>query len=288
MSDHVLDITDLRIGLKANADVELLHGVSLKLTRGERVGLVGESGSGKSLLSLSIMGLQPPAIDVRSGSILVNGREAVGASERALDELRGRSMAMIYQDPMSSLNPVRSVGKQIMEALRAHAPVSRAVARRKAIDLLGSVGVRDPHRTVDNYPHEFSGGMRQRVMIAMAISCEPDLLLADEPTTALDVTTQAKIMELLDDLVDQRGMSVIFVTHDIALASSFCSRIDVMRHGEIVESGATSTVMGAPQHPYTRALLASICTFETDPSLPLLSGMATSAATEPPTGGDSR
>jgi ABC-type dipeptide/oligopeptide/nickel transport system ATPase component len=274
MGESVLQVRDLRIGLHADAAVELVHGVNLDVIRGERVGLVGESGSGKSLLSLSVMGLQPSAIEVRSGSILVTDREVVGQSEKYLDELRGRTMAMIYQDPMSSLNPVRSVGNQIVEAIRAHNPVSRAAARRAAIDLLGSVGVRDPHRTVDNYPHEFSGGMRQRVMIAMAISCEPALLLADEPTTALDVTTQAKIIELLDDLVDQRGMSVIFVTHDIALASSFCSRIDVMRMGEIVESRPTAELMASPRHPYTQALLAAICTFETDPSVPLLSGVA--------------
>lgn len=270
----VLEISDLRIGLRADESVELLHGVSLAVERGERVGLVGESGSGKSLLSLSVIGLQPPAIAVRSGSIRLLGTEVVGATEEQLDALRGQNMSMIYQDPMSSLNPVRSVGNQIIEAIRAHSNVSRAAARKKAIDLLGSVGVRDPHRTVDNYPHEFSGGMRQRVMIAMAISCEPDLLLADEPTTALDVTTQAKIMELLDELVEQRGMAVIFVTHDIALASSFCSRIDVMRMGEIVESGPTKRVLESPQHEYTRALLGSICTFETDPNLPLLSGTA--------------
>ncbi|WP_037366072.1 ABC transporter ATP-binding protein, partial [Nakamurella lactea] len=273
----VLDITDLRIGLQANRSVELLHGVSIRLEPGERVGLVGESGSGKSLLSLSVMGLQPPAIDIRSGSIRVAGTEVIGSTEKQLDRLRGSTMAMIYQDPMSSLNPVRSVGKQIIEEIRAHRTVSRTLARRTAIDLLGSVGVRDPQHTVDNYPHEFSGGMRQRVMIAMAISCEPALLMADEPTTALDVTTQAKIMELLSNLVDQRGMSVIFVTHDIALASSFCSRIDVMRRGEIVESGATVTMMTGPRHPYTRALLGSICTFDTDPNQPLLAGPADTA-----------
>ncbi|MGB4135061.1 MAG: ABC transporter ATP-binding protein [Microbacterium sp.] len=267
----ILDVADLRVGLSADPSVELLHGVSLRLEAGERLGLVGESGSGKSLLSLSTMGLQPPAISVRSGSIRVNGTEVIGAGDAVLDSLRGRSMAMIYQDPMSSLNPVRSVGSQIIEALRAHSPVSRAAARRRAIDLLGAVGVREPHRTVDNYPHEFSGGMRQRVMIAMAISCEPQLLLADEPTTALDVTTQAKIMELLDALVDERDMAVVFVTHDIALASSFCSRIDVMRKGEIVETGPTAELMAAPRHPYTQALLGSICTFETDPNQPLLS-----------------
>lgn len=276
MVESVLQVRDLRIGLRSDPTVELVHGAHLDIARGERVALVGESGSGKSLLSLSIMGLQPSVIDVRSGSIRVCGREVVGQSEKYLDELRGRNMAMIYQDPMSSLNPVRSVGNQIIEAIRAHNDVTRSAARRAAIDLLGSVGVRDPHRTVDNYPHEFSGGMRQRVMIAMAISCEPELLLADEPTTALDVTTQATIIELLDKLVDQRGMSVIFVTHDIALAASFCSRIDVMRRGEIVESGRTAEMLVAPEHPYTRALLEAICTFDTDPNRPLLSGVESS------------
>jgi ABC-type dipeptide/oligopeptide/nickel transport system ATPase component len=271
MDKPVLEVRDLRIGLRADSTVELVHGVNLDIVPGERVGLVGESGSGKSLLSLSIMGLQPTAIEVRSGSIRVADHEVVGKNEKYLDKLRGLTMAMIYQDPMSSLNPVRSVGNQIVEAIRAHDVVSRVAARRAAVDLLGSVGVRDPHRTVDNYPHEFSGGMRQRVMIAMAISCEPQLLLADEPTTALDVTTQAKIIELLDDLVDQRGMSVIFVTHDIALAASFCSRIDVMREGEIVETQPTAKLLAAPRHPYTRALLAAICTFDTDPNFPLLS-----------------
>jgi len=280
MTTPVLEVEGLRLGPAKDSDVEILHGVSTVVRPGERVGLVGESGSGKSMLSLSVMGLQPPAIAIRDGSIRVGGTEVVGASERELDRLRGDRMAMVYQDPMSSLNPVRRVGAQIVEAIRAHRPITRARARSLAIELLDRVGVREPHRTIDNYPHEFSGGMRQRVMIAMAISCEPQLLLADEPTTALDVTTQAKIMELLDELVRERDMGVIFVTHDIALAASFCDRIDVMRHGHVVESAPTAQIINRPQHPYTRALLGAICTFETDPNEPLLSELVIATSAE--------
>jgi ABC-type dipeptide/oligopeptide/nickel transport system ATPase component len=272
MNNPVLDVRDLRLG--AAPGIDILHGVSMAVGAGERVGLVGESGSGKSMLSLSVMGLQSPAVQTRGGSIEVAGTQILDASERELDRIRGRGMAMIYQDPMSSLNPVRRVGDQIVEAIRTHEDVSRSAARARTIDLLGRVGVRDPRRTVDNFPHEFSGGMRQRVMIAMAISCEPSLLLADEPTTALDVTTQAKIMELLDDLVRERQMGVVFVTHDIALAASFCDRIDVMRQGRIAESGATAGILAAPRHPYTQALLGAICTFETDPDKPLMSELS--------------
>ncbi len=277
MTQNVLEIRDLRLALARGARTTLLHGVDLTVGRGERVGLVGESGSGKSLLSLTTMGLQPGAIAVTGGSVRVAGTEVVGATERDLDRLRGRTMAMIYQDPMSSLNPVRTVGQQIAEVLRVHEGLNRPTAHRRAVDLLGAVGVRDPRRSVDAYPHEFSGGMRQRVMIAMAISCEPDLLLADEPTTALDVTTQARIVELLDALVTERGMGVVFVTHDLAVAAGFCDRIAVMRDGRIVEEGPAGTLLRSPQDPYTQALLESICTFETDPDQPLLSAASLAA-----------
>ncbi len=277
MTENVLEIRDLRLGLTRPPRTALLHGVDLTVARGERVGLVGESGSGKSLLSLTTMGLQPAAVSVTGGSVTVGGTQVVGARERELDALRGARMAMIYQDPMSSLNPVRTVGWQIAETLRVHAGLNGPTARRRAVDLLGAVGVRDPRRSVDAYPHEFSGGMRQRVMIAMAISCEPELLLADEPTTALDVTTQARIIELLDALVAERGMGVVFVTHDLAVAAGFCDRIAVMRHGRIVEEGPAGSLLRAPQDPYTRALLESICTFETDPDQPLLSAASLDA-----------
>ena len=267
--DAVLEISDLRVVLTADPAIELLRNVSLSVRRGERVGLVGESGSGKSMLSLSTLGLQPSAVRIAGGSIKILGQELVGQSEKALDRLRGTAMAMVYQDPMSSLNPMHTVGRQISEAVLAHDGVSKAAARRRAIDLLGDVGVRDPSRSVDSYPHEFSGGMRQRVMIAMAIACEPDLLLADECTTALDVTTQAKIIELLDRLVSERHMGVVFVTHDLAVAAGFCDRVAVMRSGRIIEEGPTRDIMTNPSDGYTHALVNSICTFETDPDQPM-------------------
>lgn len=269
-----LEISDLRLALRHPPHTELVRGVDLTVAPGEKVALVGESGSGKSVLSLATMGLLPPAIGISSGELRVTGTSVVNVREEELDRLRGAAMAMIYQDPMSSLNPVRTVGRQIAEVIRTHRDVSAAQARRRAIDLLGAVGVRDPQRTVDNYPHEFSGGMRQRVMIAMAIACEPALLLADEPTTALDVTTQARIVELLASLVAEHGMSIVFITHDIALAASFCDRVEVMQSGTIIESGPTDAVTGSPQHEYTQKLVGSICTFDMDPDMPLLAGSA--------------
>lgn len=264
-----LAVRDLRVVLAGEPATELVSGVSLTVAAGEKVGLVGESGSGKSMTSLSVMGLLPTAARLASGSIRVAGEEVVGRTERQLDRLRGRSVAMVYQDPMSSLNPVQTVGRQIAEAIRMHRSASAAVARRRAVELLGDVGVLSPGTAVDSYPHEFSGGMRQRVMIAMAISCEPQLLLADECTTALDVTTQARIVDLLDVLVAERGMGVVFVTHDLALAAGFCDRIAVMQRGRIVEEGTAAEVMRHPAQAYTEALVNSICTFETDPNRPL-------------------
>lgn len=269
VQDDVLVVRDLEIGLRNSTSSPLVRGVDLTVGYGERVGLVGESGSGKTLLSLAVMGLQDPAIEIRRGDILLNGMNLRAASERELDTVRGAKMAMIYQNPMSSLNPVRTVGHQIAEAIRAHESTSPAALRRRAIDLLAEVGVDDPTRRVDDYPHEFSGGMRQRVMIAIAISCQPDLLLADEPTTALDVTTQARILELLDRLASERGMGVVFVTHDLAVAAAYCDRIAVMYAGRIVESGPCRDVLERPSHPYTQALLDSVCTFELDPEQPM-------------------
>lgn len=269
-TNPVLEISGLELGLR-HSEKTLLHGVSLSIAPGERVGLVGESGSGKSLLSLSAIGLLPDAIERRAGTITVAGERLDDRPERDLVALRGNSMAMIYQNPLSSLNPVMRVGDQIAEAIRIHQPVSKAVASRQAVDLLGRVGVSTPERSARAYPHEFSGGMRQRAMIAMAISCEPALLLADEPTTALDVTTQARILDLLLDLSTERGMAVLFVTHNLAVADDFCERIDVMYSGRIVESGPAKTVLGSPRHPYTRALRDSLCTLETDPTKPLFS-----------------
>lgn len=259
-----LEITDLRAGVRGDPDSELLHGVSMTISPGERVGLVGESGSGKSLLSLSVMGLLPSAIGIRSGSICVGGDRIDQLSESRLAGMRGKRMAMIYQNPLNSLNPVLRVGAQIAEAILVHERIPRSEAWDRAVNLLERVGVRDAAESAKFYPHEFSGGMRQRAMIAMAISCEPEILLADEPTTALDVTTQAKILDLLNELSLERSMAVLFVTHNLAVANSFCDRVDVMLRGDIVESGPTEAVLGHPTHSYTRALRDSLCTFDTD------------------------
>lgn len=264
-SSDVLKFHELRIGVESDPSSELVRGVSMAIGRGERVGLVGQSGSGKSLLSLAVMGLLPPVITIRSGSISVTGDRVDVLTESQLSAWRGRRMAMIYQNPLNSLNPVMRVGDQIAEAILVHNRVSPREARTRAIDLLDRVGVHAPSASAKFYPHEFSGGMRQRAMIAMAISCEPAVLLADEPTTALDVTTQAKILELLNELSQERGMAVLFVTHNLAVANSFCDRIEVMYRGQIVESGSTSKVLKSPEHPYTRALRDSLCTFDTDP-----------------------
>ncbi|AXB41862.1 dipeptide ABC transporter ATP-binding protein [Amycolatopsis albispora] len=257
----VLAVEDLAVGLRHGPS--LVHGLSLALAAGERLALVGESGSGKTIASLSMLRLNPPPTEITGGRVVFNGHDLVTASDRELDRVRGRGVAMIYQDPLSCLNPVRTVGDQIAEAIRAHRDVTAAQARLAAVDLLGEVGIEDGARRVRQYPHEFSGGMRQRVMIAMAISCEPSVLIADEPTTALDVTTQARILALLDDLATRRGMAVLFITHDLAVASEFCARIQVMREGRVVESGAMPVVLAEPAHQYTRDLLRSVVTLRT-------------------------
>ena len=261
----VLSVENLHLGLRYDAAAELIHDVSVTIRAGERVGLVGQSGSGKSLLSLAIMGLLPSAIQIRSGTITVVGERVDSRSESDLVAMRGQSMAMVYQNPLSSLNPVMRIGDQIAEAIRAHRAVSWRTSMTEAVELLDRVGVYEPAVSARFYPHEFSGGMRQRAIIAMAISCEPAILLAEEPTTALDVTTQARILSLLNDLSLERGMAVLFVTHNLAVANGFCDRIDVMHEGQIVESGPTAQVLGAPKHPYTAALRNAICTLDTDP-----------------------
>jgi oligopeptide/dipeptide ABC transporter ATP-binding protein len=237
--------------------------------RGERVGLVGESGSGKTMTVKAIMRLQPPAIEIRSGRIEFDGVDLVTASEQQMVAIRGSRIAMVYQNPLSSLNPVRSIGWQISEVIRAHEQVSKPVLRRRIVDLLGEVGIRNPEQRIEEYPHQFSGGMRQRVVIAMAIACEPELLLADEPTTALDVTTQARILDLLNVMVSERDMALVFVTHDLAIAEAFCDRIDVMYAGRVVESAPSELIARDPRHPYAEALVGAQCTFDLDPDSPM-------------------
>ncbi len=255
----LLEIKDLQTWFETEAGVvRAVDGVSLAVAEGETVALVGESGSGKSVLSLSVMGLVPPPGRVVSGSVSYAGRDLAGMSERDRRGLRGREMAMIFQDPMTSLNPVIRVGEQIAEPLRFHLGLSRRDARKRAVELLEEVGLPDPAERAKAHPHALSGGMRQRVMIAMAIACGPKLLIADEPTTALDVTVQAQILDLLRDLQKRSGMAMLFVTHDLGVVAEIADRVAVLYAGKVVEDASAGDLFDAPRMPYTRGLLASV------------------------------
>ena len=257
--EPLLAIRDLSVGVRSRSGVTpLVRGVSLEVRPGERVGLVGESGSGKSLTLLAAMGLlASPAVVVTGGSVRLGGTELVGAPDRVLRGFRGSQIAMIYQDPMTSLDPVQRVGAQIAEGLRAHG-VSRRAAWERTLAVLAEVQLPDPARLSRAYPHELSGGMRQRVMIAAALAGNPRLLLADEPTTALDVTIQAQILGLVARLQQARHLAVLWVTHDLGVAAQFVQRLAVMYAGRIVEVGPTAAVFASPQHPYTAALLRAV------------------------------
>jgi oligopeptide/dipeptide ABC transporter ATP-binding protein len=237
-----------------------VDGVSFEVGAGEVLGIVGESGSGKSVTSLSVMQLipRPPGEIVSGSSIRFRGEELVGAPERRLREIRGNDIAMIFQEPMTSLDPVYRVGEQIAEALRLHRGLDRRAARARAVELLELVGIPGPEQRVDAYPHHLSGGQRQRVMIAIALACEPELLIADEPTTALDVTIQAQILDLLAELRDRLGMALILITHDLGVVAEVCDRVVVMYAGQIVEQGPTGLIFRDPRHPYTEGLLRAI------------------------------
>jgi oligopeptide/dipeptide ABC transporter ATP-binding protein len=257
-AEPLLAVRDLSIGLRTRSGVtELVRGVSLDVAPGERVGLVGESGSGKSLTLLAVMGLLASPIVVTGGSVTLAGTQLLGARDRDLRALRGSEIAMIYQDPMTSLDPLQRVGEQIAEGLRAHR-VSRSDAQERTLAALAEVQLPDPPRLARSYPHELSGGMRQRVMIAAALAGNPRLLLADEPTTALDVTIQRQILALVARLQRARNLAVLWVTHDLGVAAQFVQRIAVMYAGRLAEVGPTTSVFAAPQHPYTAALLAAI------------------------------
>jgi len=270
-TDVVLAVRDLvvEISIPRRPAIRPVRGVSFEVRQGRRLGIVGESGSGKSLTALSLMRLLPPRARIAGGEVLLGGLDLASLSERAMARVRGGRISTVYQDPMSSLNPLMTVGQQITEAITTHGRLGRREARDRAIEVLGDVGLPQPERRVDDRPHEFSGGMRQRVMIAMAICTDPDVLIADEPTTALDVTTQARIMELLGRIVDERRMGLILITHDLGLASSFCDDVHVMYGGRIVESGSAEAVLGTPAHPYSEALLDSICGLDRDVDKPI-------------------
>jgi oligopeptide/dipeptide ABC transporter ATP-binding protein len=252
-----LRLSGVTVSYPAGAErVTVIDDVSLELRHGETLGLVGESGSGKSMTALSVLRLHEYSGGrIDAGSIEFFGRDLVGLSPIEMTEVRGRRIAMIFQDALASLDPAFTVGQQLIRVLRAHRDLSRRAAKDRAVELLAEVGIPEPRRRIDQYPHQFSGGMCQRVMIAMALSCEPAVLLADEPTTALDVTTQAQIVELLHRLSDDHGMSTLFTTHDLSLVSEICDRVAVMYAGEVVEVGTIDQVFGHPRHPYTQALL---------------------------------
>jgi oligopeptide/dipeptide ABC transporter ATP-binding protein len=246
-----------------------VRGVDLELRRGTRLGLVGESGSGKSLTALALMRLIRAPGRVR-GEVILDGQNLLELPERRMAGFRGRRIAMVYQNPMSALNPVYSVGRQIAEAVRLSGPVSRRQAHQRAVELLDEVGVPSAARRAESYPHEFSGGMRQRVVIAMALAGEPDVIVADEPTTALDVTTQARVIDLLSTLADRHGTSVVLITHDLGVAASFCDDIHVMYAGRIVERADVHGFFRGQVHPYSEALLSSVCGMDIDVSRPIL------------------
>jgi peptide/nickel transport system ATP-binding protein len=257
MSVPLLTVEGLSLEfLTRSGRVQALEDISFSIGKGEIVGIVGESGSGKSVLSYAIMGLLDAAADIRSGQIHFNGVDlrAAGAS---MDELRGRELSMIFQSPRTALNPIRRVGRQIEDVLVRHGPIRRAAARQAAISALARVRIPDPERRYEAYPFELSGGMCQRVMIAMALACGPSLLIADEPTTGLDVTTQAVVMDLVRDIVADTGMAAILITHDLALAGEYCDRILVMHAGHIVESAPAAAFPGDLRHPYTKKLFAA-------------------------------
>ena len=254
-----LQVKDLRVHFPTDDGVvKSVDGLSFSLERGQTLGIVGESGSGKSVTSLSIMGLHQAGTAKISGEVVLNGDSLVGASPEHIRRLRGKNMAMIFQDPLSAMHPYYTVGHQIIEAYRVHNSVSKQVARKHAIDMLDRVGIPQPSSRVDDYPHQFSGGMRQRAMIAMALSCDPELLIADEPTTALDVTVQAQILDLIRDLQHEFNSAVIIITHDLGVVAELADDILVMYAGRGVEYASAEEIFTAPQHPYTWGLLASM------------------------------
>ncbi|MEX0935974.1 MAG: ABC transporter ATP-binding protein [Gemmatimonadota bacterium] len=257
----LLSVRDLRTYFSTDAGLaRAVDGVSFDIDRGETLGIVGESGCGKTVTSLSVMGLipDPPGRILPGSSIRLRDRELLALPEKEMRRVRGDQIAMIFQEPMTSLNPVYTVGNQIQEALRLHRNLGKAEARRIGIGLLREVGIPEPERRFGEFPHQLSGGMRQRIMIAMALSCEPDLLIADEPTTALDVTIQAQILELLADIRGHREMAVLLITHDLGVVAEVCDRVVVMYAGQVVESGTVHEIFHRPRHPYTEGLLASL------------------------------
>ncbi|AJK89051.1 ABC transporter ATP-binding protein [Lysinibacillus fusiformis] len=266
MSKTILEVKDLKINFKTYAGlVHAVRGVNFDLKEGETLAIVGESGSGKSVTSNALMKLipQPPGI-YESGQILFNGRDLVPLTDKEMSKVRGNEIAMIFQDPMTSLNPTMKVGRQITEVILQHRKVSKADAKKRAIELLTQVGIPFPEKRYNQYPHEFSGGMRQRVVIAIALAADPKLLIADEPTTALDVTIQAQILELMKEIQKNSKTSIIFITHDLGVVANIADRVAVMYAGQIVEYGTVNDIFYNPKHPYTWGLLGSMPDLDND------------------------
>ena len=256
----VLDVRHLKTVFKLDgAELHAVNDVSFHVKRGEVLGVVGESGSGKSVTMMSLIGLLPtPPAEVRGGQVLLDGVDILGLPESDLRKLRGARIGVVFQDPMTSLNPVLTIGDQITEPLIEHMGMTKSQAAARAVELLELVGIAGASAQLNTYPHQFSGGMRQRVMIAIALACDPDVLIADEPTTALDVTVQAQILELMRDLRRKLGMAIIWITHDLGVIAGIADRVLVMYGGQVVEEAPVKTLFGNPQHPYTRALLGTI------------------------------
>jgi oligopeptide transport system ATP-binding protein len=263
MPDGAASVLDVR-GLKTvfrtrGGEIHAVNTVSFHLERGELLGVVGESGSGKSVTMMSLIGLLPsPPADVRAGQVLLDGRDILKITPAELRDVRGAKIGFVFQDPMTSLNPVFKVGMQIMEPLQRHMGMTKAEASARAVELLELVGIPAARKRLNDYPHQFSGGMRQRVMIAIALACDPDVLIADEPTTALDVTIQAQILELVKELRQKLGMAIIWITHDLGVIAGIADRVMVMYGGQVVEQAPVKELFANPQHPYTRALLKTI------------------------------
>jgi oligopeptide/dipeptide ABC transporter ATP-binding protein len=278
MSEPVLEVRDLSVSV---GDTPIVRDVSFTVAKGERMGLVGESGSGKTLTVLAVMGLLRAPLRVSGGEALLGGVDLLKLKRRQLDRIRGGRIGMIYQDPMASLNPLHRVGDQIAEGVRLHTGLDRAAAGQRTIELLDEVGIHDAAARVRSYPHELSGGMRQRVMIAMALGADPEVLLCDEPTTALDVTTQRRIVELLLRVSEQRGLGLVMITHDLGVAAGFCDEIAVMYAGRIVERAPVDELYARPRHPYAESLLGAACdlTLDLEAPIPAIPG-------RPPTPGE--
>ncbi|RXT05815.1 ABC transporter ATP-binding protein [Ammoniphilus sp. CFH 90114] len=260
MTDKLLEIKGLRTHFFSDSgEIPAVDGIDLYVRRGEVLGVVGESGCGKSVTSLSVMRLVPnPPGKIVGGTMSFKGEDLVSASEKRMRKIRGNEIAMIFQEPMTSLNPVYTIGDQIGETVRLHRNLSKKEAKQHAIDMLRKVGIPRPEQIVDEYPHQLSGGMRQRVMIAMAMSCDPELLIADEPTTALDVTIQAQILDLMRNLNKETGAAIMMITHDLGVVAEMCDRVVVMYAGKVVEEGDVRTIFKNPQHPYTKGLIQSV------------------------------